>query len=144
MPARIDADTLAKLRHYAEGGDPISGVIAAILAGTFSAQVAVGAEGATGANVIRLTGQIKNQDGSPRAGVQQVLARSIPIAGAGTMTIGAAVGTAKKGSGTTELWLETDANGKFDIDVLNASVEDNLIRLETDNGETEVIKLTFA
>jgi len=143
MPARIQTDILAQLRNFANGGDKLARCIVAMLDGTYFAEaVTIGTETV---NVIAVTGQIHNMDGSKRAGVQQVLIKSYPPAGAGTMTItgGGSHGTAKKGSGTTELWLVTESDGSFKIDVLDAAVEDCLLRMETDNGEVNLVKLTF-
>ena len=141
MPAQIDSQVLAELRHFATGGDKMSQVLVAILAGTYSAQMSAGVEAG---NVIRVSGQVQAQDGTPQAGTFGILLKSYPPAGAGTMAVVASNGTAKKGSGTTELWLETKSDGSFKVDVTDASVEDCLIRAETDNGEVELLKLTFA
>jgi hypothetical protein len=141
MPAQIDSQILAELRHFATGGDRMSQILVAILAGTYSAQMSAGVEGS---NVIRVSGQVQAQDGTPMAGTFGVLLKSYPPAGAGTMAVVSTFGTAKKGSGTTELWLETKSDGSFKVDVTDVSAEDCLIRAETDNGEVELLKLTFA
>lgn len=141
MPAKIDSQTIASLRHFADGGDRVAQCIKAILAGTYFAEApTIDAESV---NVISVHGQIIFQDGTKRAGVVGVLIKSYPVSGAGTMAVHASGGTAKKGSGTTELWLETNADGSFRIDVTNAAAEDNLLRLETDNGEVNLVKLTY-
>ena len=59
------------------------------------------------------------------------------------MTVGAN-GAAKAGSGTTEAWFQTDANGALDVDVLNAAAEDNLLVFDMDDAMTESLVLTFA
>ncbi len=63
-----------------------------------------------------------------------------------TLGIGAAGATIKSGTGTRELWLETTAAGAFSVDVtsLAAWLGDVLLEAITDNGETELLKLTFA
>jgi hypothetical protein len=141
MPAQIDSQVLAELRHFATGGDKMSQVLVAILAGTYSAQMSAAAEAG---NVIRISGQVQAQDGTPKEGTFGILLKSYPPAGAGTMAVVSTFGTAKKGDASTELWLETKSDGSFKVDVTDASAEDVLIRAETDNGEVELLKLTFA
>lgn len=139
----IDADVLAQVKHLADAGDKMAVGLNAVFAAVRVLSLSAGVEGATVANVIRVSGQVQTLDGLPNASAHNIMLTSVPIAGVGTMTIGTK-GTIKKGSGTTSVWLQCDSTGAFEIDVLNASVEDNLLICELDNGETETLKLTFA
>lgn len=141
MPALFaDTNKLAMLRSLADRGDQASAALMALLDNTFYVAMTAGAEAA---NVIKVTGQVTDQDGQAVAGVKNVLVKTKPIVGAGTMTDGG-TGSIKAGSASTEVWVETDANGNFQVDVLNATAEDTLIVAELDNGTTEMLKLTFA
>ncbi len=144
MPALFPAgsNALVLIRSQAQRGDIIAQALMAIMNGTRWCRLTAAAEN-TGANTITVTGQIMDQDGNPVAGVANVVLESIPVSGAGTMTDGGA-GTFKTGSGTTKVWLQTDSTGAFVVVVLNAAAEDNLLVAETDNGEAEMLKLTFA
>lgn len=137
----VPANTLAKLKHFAQSGDITASVLQAICDGTRVLTLTAAAEN-TGANTITVSGQLSDLDGTPIKSVTDIFITSTGIAGAGTITIGAA-GTLKKGSGTTSVWLQTDASGAFSIVILNASAEDNLVRFELDNGQLEMMKLTF-
>lgn len=141
MPAIFaDSNKLALLRSLAERGDQAAVALMALMDNTYYASMSAGAEAG---NVIKVTGQVKDQDGNDVAGVKDVLVRTFPPAGAGTMTDGG-FGTFKKGSGSTEVWLQTDSSGRFQVDVLDASAEDCLVVAQLDNGTTEMLKLTFA
>lgn len=141
MPAIFsDSNKLALLRSLADRGEPASVALMALLNNTYYVSMTAGAEAA---NVIKVTGQVKDQDGNNVAGVKNVLVKSKPVSGAGGITDGGS-GSIKAGSTTTEAWVETDANGAFQVDITNAIAEDNLIVAELDNGTTEMIKLTFA
>jgi hypothetical protein len=139
----ISSDVLAKVKHFSDGGDVIAQTLQTVMDSIRGLTLSIGTEGTTAANVIRISGQVTDVDGTPVAAVIDMLITSTPIAGVGTMTIGTK-GTLKKGSGTTTVWLQTNSSGAFEIDVLNASAEDNLIKFEFDNGEVEISKLTFA
>ncbi len=136
----VPADVLAKVKHFADGGDPMAMVIQAVCDGMRVLTLTVGAEAT---NTITITGQLSDLDGTPIKVVTDIFITSTPIAGAGTITIGAS-GTLVKGSGTTSVWLQTNSSGAFAIVVTNASAETNLVRFETDNGQVEAVKLTFA
>ncbi len=143
MPATIDSQTIATLRHFADGGDKVAQAIVAIFAGTYFAKdVTIGAETS---EAISVAGQVVHQDGTKRPGVIGVLIKSYAPTGTGNLSItaGGSHGTAKKGSGTAELWLETEADGSFSVDVANANTEDTLLRMETDNGEVNLVKLSY-
>lgn len=142
MPAIFPSHTslLASLRNHAAAGNEAAAALMALLDNTFYVALTAGVEAA---NVIKVTGQVTDQDGQAVAGVKDVLVKSIPVSGAGTMTDGG-TGSIKAGSAATETWVQTDANGNFQLDVLNAVAEDNLIVAHLDNGTTEMLKLTFA
>jgi hypothetical protein len=141
MPAIFnDSGKLAALRAHAAGGNEAAAALMALLDNTYYVALSAGDEAA---NVIKVTGQVTDQDGSDVAGVKDVLVKAVPIAGAGTMTDGG-TGTFKFGSATKEVWLQTDANGNFQVDVLDATAEDCLVIAQLDNGTTEMLKLTFA
>jgi hypothetical protein len=144
MPAifPVGTNSLTLIRTHATKGDQIAQALMAIMDGTHWVSLSAAAEN-TGANTITITGQIMDQDGQPIATAANVVVESIPVSGAGTITIGAS-GTLKAGSGTTKVWVATTSGGAFQIVVLNAAAEDNLIVATTDNGESEVLKLTFA
>jgi len=129
----------AKLRlaELAKQGDMVAQALSA------DAQDIVLTAGVEAANVITVTGQIVDGLGTPIAGVQNVVVTSIPVSGAGTMTAGG-TGTVKAGSASKEVWIQTDATGKFSVGVLNVAVEDNLVRAVTANGEVAMLKLTYA
>jgi len=62
----------------------------------------------------------------------------------GAITAGSGKGTIQTGAGTAEIWVSTDANGQFDVDVKSLMVGKHLVEAECDNGETESLVLTFA
>lgn len=143
MPALFPAgsNALGLLRNLASRGDTIAQALVAIMNGTLWVKLTAAAEN-TGANTITITGQVTDQDGQPVSATAQVVIESIPVAGAGTMTIGAS-GTLKSGSATKKVWIQTSSTGAFQVIVLNANAEDNLIIATVDNGESEVLKLTY-
>jgi hypothetical protein len=143
MPALFPTGSkaLGLIRSYALRGDVTAQAIMAIMDGTRWVKLTAAAEN-TGANTITITGQICDQDGQNVSATAQVVLESIPVSGAGTMTIGAS-GTLKAGSGTKKVWIQTSSTGAFQVVVLNAAAEDNLIIATTDNGESEVLKLTY-
>lgn len=61
----------------------------------------------------------------------------------GGMTAGG-TGTLKKGSATGRVWMQSDSNGRFSIDLKNVLIGDVMLRLITDNGETEMVTVSFA
>ena len=134
---------LAKLKSYASRGGEEAAVVSAMLDNIRVMEFTQDAEGDTAANTIRVSAQLKDMDGSPIAEVANILVKSVPESGAGTMTIGA-VGALKAGSASTEAWVQTDANGAVDIDLLNAATEDNLLQFQLDDGVVEILVLTFA
>ena len=142
MPAIFaDSGKLAALRNHAERGDEMSSALMALLANTYYVAMTASAEVS---NAITISGQVTDQDGTPLAGVKGVLLKSKPMSGAGTLAVVSAHGTAKAGSSSTELWLETLADGSFQVTVTNVIAEDNLVVAQLDNGTTEMLKLTFA
>lgn len=143
MPALFPtgSNALGLIRNLASRGDVVAQALMAIMDGTHWVKLTAAAEN-TGANTITITGQVCDQDGQNVAATAQVVVESIPVSGAGTMTVGSS-GTIKNGSGTTKVWIQTDSTGKFQLVVLNAAAEDNLIIATADNGEAEVLKLTY-
>ena len=136
----IDATARAQVKNHAAGGDISAQMLDKLLDGILNVEMTAGTEAA---NVIKVLGKVKDLDGTPVKAVTNVLVTSVPIAGVGTMTDGGK-GVFKAGSGTKSVWLQTDVNGEFEVDVLNASVEQNLIQAELDEGETQFLVLTFA
>lgn len=53
-------------------------------------------------------------------------------------------GTLKKGSATSRVWMQSDSNGVFSIDLKNVLIGSVMLKLVTDNGETEMITVAFA
>jgi hypothetical protein len=141
MPAIINADALAQLKHFADAGDKIAMGIVGLFEQTFFVQLTPGTEGS---NKIRISGQVVNQEGKKVAGARDVLVSSVPISGAGTLAQVTDHGTVKAGGGTTQAWVLTLADGSFQLDVSNTAAEDNLIKTELDNGTVDMLKLTFA
>ena len=127
----------ATLKHLAAAGDMTA---KALVDGVKDMVLSKAVEAA---NVIKVTGQMVDGAGNPMMGVQNVLIQSMPIAGAGTMTDGGA-GVVKAGSASLSMWMQTDATGKFQVDVLNVVAEDNLVQVTTDNGDVAQLVLTFA
>ena len=136
----VSADLLAKLKHFADGGDVIASVIQAITNNEKVLALSVGAENT---NVIIVTGQLTDLDGTPIKVATDILVTSVPVSGAGTMVISGGTGTAVAGSGTKSLWLATNSSGAFAIAVTNAAAEVNLLVFQLDNGQTETVKLTY-
>jgi hypothetical protein len=133
----IKAQVAAQLKALAAAGDMMA---KAVVENTQDIKLSAGAEAS---NVIKVTGQILDGAGNPEAGVKDVVVKSYPVSGAGTMADGGA-GVVKKGAASTEVWMQTDANGKFELDVTNAAAEDNLIVAQTGDGDVAMLKLTFA
>lgn len=142
MPAFFGAgnNALNAVRNLASRGDIMATALMALMDNTYYASMVAGVEAA---NIIKIAGQIKDQDGNNVAGVKDILVTSKPIAGAGTLTDGGA-GVVVAGSASVSLWYRTDATGAFQIDVTNVNVEQNLIMVSVDNGTTELLVLTFA
>jgi hypothetical protein len=133
----ITTDTAAKLRKFADAGDIVA---EALVQNSKDIKLVAGTEAT---NVIKVTGQVVDGVGLPVQGVKDVLVTSVPVSGAGTMTDGGA-GTFKVGSGTKQVWLQTDATGLFQVDVLNAAAEDNLVQAVVADGSVALLKITFA
>lgn len=133
----LSTDLKAQLKTLAAQGDKIS---QALLSANHDIALTAGVETS---NVIKVTGQVTDGVGNPVPGVRDVLVTSVPVSGAGTMTDGG-FGTFKVGSATKSVWLQTDSNGKFQVDVLNIVAEDNLIQAIAPDGDVQFLKLTFA
>jgi methionine synthase I (cobalamin-dependent) len=126
----LSANVMAYLKHLAAAGDMMA---KALIEGSSDLKLSAGAESS---DVIKVTGQVTDKAG-------QVVVKSIPVSGEGTMTDGGA-GTIVAGSGSKEVWVQPDATGKFELDVLNAAAENNLIVATTSNGDVSMLVLTFA
>lgn len=135
----VSSDQLAKVKHFSEGGDSIAQVLQAVLDSVRVLTITLGPETV---NVIRVTIVVTELDGGAVKAATDVYLQSVPVSGVGTMTIGTK-GTLKAGTGTKAVWGVTDATGTIEIDVLNAAAEDTLLTIETDNGESEIVKLTY-
>jgi cellobiose phosphorylase len=147
MPAIFPAGSsaLGIIRNLASRNDDYAIAIMALLNNTYYVSMTFGAEatGGAAANTVRVSGQITDQDGQKVAGVKNVLITSVPVSGAGTMTAVAAHGTMLAGTTTKQAWIQTLADGSFQVDVLNAAAETNLITAHSDNGTTEMVVLTY-
>lgn len=143
MPAVLPTGTpiLAQLRHEAQTNNYHALAILALFDNTYFCVMTAGVEAS---NVIRITGQIKNQEGQSVAGVKDIFVKSLPVSGAGTMAAVASNGTVKAGAASKEVWVQTIANGSFQLDVTNTAAEDNLVVATLDNGTVEMLKLTYA
>lgn len=59
------------------------------------------------------------------------------------MTTGG-TGTIKKGSATSRVWVQTNSSGVFALDLKNVLIGNVLVKMVTDNGETEQVVVSFA
>lgn len=137
---RLSQQALAQVKSFAQRGAAEAAMVSAMMDGTKVIEFVIGVEAA---NVINVAGQVKDWDGSPIAGVTDILIESTPIAGAGTVAIGGA-GSSAVGDGTVKNWIKTDATGAFDVDVTNIVAEENHMRFSLDDGQVEIEVLTFA
>lgn len=126
----------ALLKSLANRGDTVA---QALLDMSLDVSLVAGAEAV---NVIKVTGQVLDGAGLAVPGVKDIVITSIPTSGAGTLTDGG-LGVVKAGSISKTLWMETDANGAFQVDVLNAVAEPNLLIVSLGNGDDTMLELTF-
>lgn len=133
----INTITAARLKSLADGGDMVAKTL---VENVRDISLTAGAEAA---NVIKVTGQVKDGVGNPVAGTFEVLVTSKPIAGAGTLTDGGA-GAIVVGSASTEVWMTTDTTGKFEVNVTNVVAEANLIKAVVPDCDVAMLRLTFA
>ncbi len=142
MPAFFGAgnQALNSIRTLAKQGDRVATVIMAMMDNTYYLAMTAAAEAG---NVIKVTGQVTDQDGNAVAGIKDVLFTSKPVAGTGNLSDGGN-GTVVSGAASTSLWMKTDANGNVQVDVANANAEANLLVAHLDNGTTEMLALAFA
>ena len=136
----LSQQALAQVKSFASRGVAEAAMVSAMMDGTKVIDFTIGAEAA---NAINVAGQVKDWDGSPIAAVTDILIESTPVAGAGTVAIGA-VGTSAVGDASVKNWIKTDATGAFDVDVTNINAEENHLRFSLDDGQTEIEILTFA
>lgn len=134
----LNARVATQLKSLADSGDMMA---KALVEGVLDCKFTVAAEN-TGANTILVTGQLVDGVGNVVSGVKNVLITSKPVSGAGTMTDGGA-GAVVAGSASVSCWMTTDAAGKFQVTVLNAAAEVNLIMVQMDNGDVAQVVLTF-
>lgn len=88
-----------------------------------------------------LTIQIVNQAGIQLSGAKDVLVRALAVAGTVSLT-DAGAGSIKSGSGTAEVWCQTDTKGKLELYFSDVTSEAVIIITQTDNGEVELTKIT--
>lgn len=142
MPIRlpVGSNYLAQLRSLAARGDAVSSALFNLLDNTYYVALTLGAEAG---NVIRVSGQVTDQDGQKVTGVKDIVVESISIASAGTLAAVASNGTVKFGAASKKVWVQTLADGSFKLDLTNATAEDNLVIAQLDNGTVEIVKATF-
>lgn len=133
----INTQIAAQLKSFAAAGDVVA---KALVENVKDVRLTAGTEAA---NVIKVTGQILDGAGNVVQGVKNVLVRSYPVSGAGTLTDGGA-GLIKVGSASTTAWFQTDSTGKFEANVTNVVAEDNLVEAVTADGDVAMLVLTFA
>lgn len=134
LPTRI----AAYLKNLAKGGDMSA---KALVENATDITMSAGAEAA---NIIKVTGQIKDGVGNPKAGVANVLIKAV---GSSLLTLAdGGSGTVKAGGGTVECWMQTDSAGAFQVDVAQttAPAGDYLIQATTDDGDVAMLAITFA
>jgi hypothetical protein len=127
MPALfpVGSRALALVHSIAKRGDYVAQILSTILRGTRWVEMGVSNQEGT---QIAIFGQLRNQDGSAVSESSSILIRSKTTAGEVALTVTGA-GIDKTGDGT-------------DGDYGNQAGE-VLIEAVTDNGETEITKLTF-
>lgn len=140
----INAQKLAQLKSFAQRGSIESGIVSELLDGVKVLELTNDSEGDEAANTIRVSGQIRDMDGSAISGVQDIHLRARNATEGSTGDVSVVTGTAVVGDASHELWFQTDANGAFAVDVLNTATEDELLVFMLDDGVTETLKLTFA
>lgn len=102
------------------------------------------------ANAIEVQGQLQDANGNKVAAAKQVLVRTLaPTADKGDISAaGTPVGTLKKAvnpaTGENVAWMTTTAAGAFAFSVADDAAEDVLVHVTTEDGITEILKLTFA
>ena len=92
----------------------------------------------SGTGPITLTCQVKNQDGTNKASVVDVLVRTYI-----TGTIAVTLGTAQVGAGTVACWLKTTAAGAFTVTITALVGAKVLVDLVPTPGETLLVPLQF-
>ena len=138
MGIRLDAAAVAQVRSLGQRGDQMAAFVSAIVDSMYSAEMTAGEQDG---NVIAVSGQIKDQDGSKITGVKNLILKAMKTTGTCAITV--TTGTVKDGDDTQEVWLETDASGVFVVDVELDSGGQVLLQATLDNGVTEQVKLTY-
>lgn len=126
----------AQLKALKRGGDMLAE------AAIDSSKAVLMTLGAEAANAIAITGQVVDSAGNPVAGVQNVVIDAFDGTPSATFTI--TTGTAKVGSGTLKLWLQTNAQGRFVVSLADAAVEEVLVTATVSGGVPSMIVATFA
>jgi hypothetical protein len=98
---------------------------------------------AEAANVITLTGQVRDQLGNALKGAK-VVSFTVPFDATPSTTYAVTTGTALVGAASATMVIETDANGKFVVTVTNAAAESIAVEVRADNCAPLLKKLTFA
>ena len=145
MARIIPINALSVLTHLATSGNDMAEAIVAIMNTFKVVELTNDAEGDTAADTIRVTGQVKDLDGSDVRAVTSISLRATRGASGGSaVTLTVVTGTVKAGDGTVALWLETTSTGSFSVDVLEDGTGDDLVEMVLDGGFTETLKLTYA
>lgn len=126
----------AQLKALKRGGDMLA---EAAIDSNKAVSMTLGAEAG---NAIAITGQVVDSAGNPVAGVQNVVIDAFDGTPTATFTI--STGTAKVGSGTLKLWLQTNAQGRFVVSLSDAAVEEVLVTATVSGGVPSMIVATFA
>jgi hypothetical protein len=92
----------------------------------------------SGTGPITLTCQVKNQDGTNKAAITDVLVRTYI-----TGTIAVTLGTAQVGSGTGACWLKTTSDGAFTVTITAVVASKVLVDMVPTPGETLLVPLQF-
>jgi hypothetical protein len=146
MPALFPpgSHTLALIRTLATRGDKVAEALMAIMNGTYWVSMSAGDQAE---ETRKVTGQLKDQDGSNVTGVHPIVLRARASAGEATITVDD--GTAMNGDGSDDVWLNTETDGSFSFDLeLTDGSEGGqegtvLVEAVTDNGEAELVAISF-
>lgn len=132
----LTSSAKAVLSNLSKTGDKFA---KAIVEGTVEVLLSAGTEAS---NVIKVTGRIANGVGAPLMGVRLV---NVKVSGTPTLSDGGA-GTVRAGAASTDLWMDTDATGGFDVDVTQgaALAGDYFVTVLTHDGTVALLKITFA
>lgn len=101
--------------------------------------------GTVASHVVTVQGQIVDAFGNAVAGVKDVTVETyVPTSGQGTLAAASApVGTIKVGTGTTKVWLQTNAAGAFALAATDSATELGLIKAQTADGLDAMAEMQF-